>query len=481
MGPRSCAGRASSTRCFRRAPDPRVRPRLVPTQKDGQPDNVAHRMRGIEPDLVRRAQSGDHDAFAIVVEHALGRLYGTARLILLDETLALSCRGLGLALRSVARLRVSPDAARLDAGSTTDCPQARPHRRTEIAPNGHGPGPRGAHRRHRATRAAAPSGSLTRDERTILALAYFAEMSVPDASDALGILPAVTGHVASHRARRPAAPTARHRRQPHRDGRPRMALSAGCPEAAPPDCRRSRAVLAATHSTTQRRRGLSRPAATAPTSRRTGVRPVGASPSPRDGARVGGRDHRRGAAHTCGAGAGGAAANGPADGALPADRRYARRWPVTLDDPVTAVLSDGRVLVVGLGDGLLGGIVYDPATGHVWRADPRPGAASRVDGDDAREQSGAAHRRRPSQAARHLPTRRSCSTPSPRRSRRPIPCRRPGRDTRRRCSTTVACLIAGGPHSYGGSGALQIGADRDRRRRPRSTTRRPARSRRRAR
>ena len=48
-----------------------------------------------------------------------------------------------------------------------------------------------------------------------------------------------------------------------------------------------------------------------------------------------------------------------------------------LERPVVAVLNDGRVLVVGLGDMLLGGIVYDPATGsygepirdHVLRRD----------------------------------------------------------------------------------------------------------------
>src|SRR4051794_36621052 len=39
----------------------------------------------MERHLVRRAQTGDHDAFAELARDVLGRIYGTARLILLDE------------------------------------------------------------------------------------------------------------------------------------------------------------------------------------------------------------------------------------------------------------------------------------------------------------------------------------------------------------------------------------------------------------
>ena len=39
----------------------------------------------MQRDLVRRTQAGDHDAFAILAGDALERVYGTARLILLDQ------------------------------------------------------------------------------------------------------------------------------------------------------------------------------------------------------------------------------------------------------------------------------------------------------------------------------------------------------------------------------------------------------------
>ena len=134
-------------------------------------------------------------------------------------------------------------------------------------------------------------------------------------------------------------------------------------EAAPPDLTAvSDAVIAATHSTPQRRRRL------VPTHGRRPDRP--------GTRRLTGR--RIGAAILTAfalvvAISGGVlltrvvrpseeAEHGPPTGALSPTGDISA-LAGSLDQPVIAVLGDGRVLVVGLGEVLLGGIIYDPATG----------------------------------------------------------------------------------------------------------------------
>ncbi len=150
-------------------------------------------MRG---DLVRQVQGGDHDAFAALVRDELVRLYGTARLILRDPDKAQDAvqEALLLAWRDIRGLR-EPD--RLDAWLNRILVRscytiARGERRrtvTEIAlapVHDYGrPDPTGARPdRDEIQRA---FQRLTQDQRTVLTLVYFADLSLPDASVAIGI------------------------------------------------------------------------------------------------------------------------------------------------------------------------------------------------------------------------------------------------------------------------------------------------------
>ena len=147
-------------------------------------------------DLVRRAQEGDHDAFAALVHDMLLRLYGTARLILRDPDKAQDAvqDALLLAWRDIRGLR---DPDRLDAWLHRILVRScyaiargeRRHTVTEIAlapVHDYGrPDPTGmlADRDEieRAFR------RLNQDQRAVLTLVYFADLSLPDASVALGI------------------------------------------------------------------------------------------------------------------------------------------------------------------------------------------------------------------------------------------------------------------------------------------------------
>ena len=147
-------------------------------------------------DLVRRAQDGDHDAFAALVRDLLARLYETARLILRDPDKAQDAvqDALLLAWRDIRGLR---DPDRLDAWVNRilvrSCYSiARRERRREVLEitldAGHDRGRSDATTwlsdRDEIERA---FRRLTQDQRTVLTLVYFADLSLSDASIALGV------------------------------------------------------------------------------------------------------------------------------------------------------------------------------------------------------------------------------------------------------------------------------------------------------
>lgn len=147
-------------------------------------------------ELVRRAQAGDHEAFAVIVRGALARLLGTARLILRDSSLAEEAVQDALleAWRDLNGLR-EPD--RLDAWlqrilvRTAYRTAGRQRRRrvaevpidprldVAMAEDARSLGDRDAIER--------AFQLLTRDQRTVLALVYFADMTLADASVAMSI------------------------------------------------------------------------------------------------------------------------------------------------------------------------------------------------------------------------------------------------------------------------------------------------------
>jgi RNA polymerase sigma-70 factor, ECF subfamily len=145
---------------------------------------------------VRRAQEGDHEAFAAIVRDALPRLYGTARLIVRDPSLAEESVQEAL-LEAWRDLRGLRDVDRLDAWLhrilvRTCFRSARRYRQRAVREIPLDPGFDAV-----STDAAPPVADrdslerafhrLTRDERTVLALVYFADMTLADASVSMGI------------------------------------------------------------------------------------------------------------------------------------------------------------------------------------------------------------------------------------------------------------------------------------------------------
>src|SRR4051812_32351685 len=310
----------------------------------------------MERDLVRRAQTGDHDAFAELVRDVLGRIYGTARLILLDQGRAEGAArdALILGWREIRRLEdpygfepwlqgivvgTSKAAAREDADVTTaDVDESRQ-----------------------------AFGTLSPDDRAILALAYFAGLTKPEISIALGV-PRATADAELQRAfdalRAALEVDDTANARVDLEWRLRSWLAR---EAAPPDLTTvSEAVFTATRSAGQRRRGL-------------GLRRRGSRQDPPRTRRVTGR--RAAIAVVTSVAVVGAILAGVVVTRIvrPGDEHEAQvhgppvglviptadisKLAGTLDEPAIAVLSDGRVLVEGLGDVVLGAVVYDPATG----------------------------------------------------------------------------------------------------------------------
>ena len=159
-------------------------------------------------ELVQRAQQGDHEAFGALVHGVIARLYATARLILRDSDRAEDAVQDALieAWRDIRGLR---DPDRLDAWLhrllVRSCYRAaKRDRRRQIveiplAFDHDTPVPDGLASigiRDQLERAFA---RLPSDHRTILVLAYYADLSLADVSVALGI-PLGTTKSRLHRA-----------------------------------------------------------------------------------------------------------------------------------------------------------------------------------------------------------------------------------------------------------------------------------------
>jgi RNA polymerase sigma factor (sigma-70 family) len=150
----------------------------------------------MQQEFVRRAQAGDHDAFAALVRGTLARLLGTARLILRDTDRAQDAVQDTLleAWRDIRGLR---DPDRIDAWLhrilVRSCYRtARRDRRREITeiplqPLDDVAGPDDAHMLADRDEIERAFRRLTQDQRTVLTLVYFADLSLADASVALGI------------------------------------------------------------------------------------------------------------------------------------------------------------------------------------------------------------------------------------------------------------------------------------------------------
>ena len=150
----------------------------------------------MQQELVRRAQSGDHDAFCALVRSALSRLVATARLILRDQDRAEDAVQDALieAWRDIRGLR---DPERLDAWLhrllVRSCYRAarRERRRdvVEIAVSADDDAPApdltgSIAERDRVDRA---FRKLTQDQRAVLVLFYYADLPLADVAAALDI------------------------------------------------------------------------------------------------------------------------------------------------------------------------------------------------------------------------------------------------------------------------------------------------------
>jgi RNA polymerase sigma-70 factor (ECF subfamily) len=161
-----------------------------------------------QDELVRRAQAGDHDAFCELATRVVGRLRGTARLILRDGAVADDAvqDALVAAWRHLPELR---DPARLDAwlhrllvrSCYRHARQGRRRYTTEIpllpshdAAVGDQVG--GVALRDQLERA---FRRLTHEQRTVLTLVYFADLPIDDVAGALG-LPVATARSRMYRA-----------------------------------------------------------------------------------------------------------------------------------------------------------------------------------------------------------------------------------------------------------------------------------------
>ena len=143
--------------------------------------------------LVERAQRGDHDAFTVLIEHAVARLDGAARLILRDGELARDAmqEALFRAWRDLPGLR---DPDRFDAWlyrlTVNACLQAARHRRrrpieVELTPMA---GPAiGDHQSLVAAREILDDAlrRLDPEWRAVIVLHYYLGMPLPDVAVAL--------------------------------------------------------------------------------------------------------------------------------------------------------------------------------------------------------------------------------------------------------------------------------------------------------
>ena len=150
----------------------------------------------MDQDLARRAREGDHDAFSALVRETLGRLYTTARLILHDPDRADDAvqDALVEAWRDIRGLR---DLDRLDAWLhrllVRSCYRvAKRERRRSVAeiplmPFHDEAGADGFPPFADRDEIERAFQRLTQDQRTILTLVYFADLSLLDTAAALAI------------------------------------------------------------------------------------------------------------------------------------------------------------------------------------------------------------------------------------------------------------------------------------------------------
>ena len=168
----------------------------------------------MQAELVARAQQGDREAFSTLASGVSGRLYATARLILHHPDRAEDAvqDTLVEAWRDIRGLR---DPERLDAWLhrllVRACHRhARRDQRRRVAeisvPDPEGGETAGAGFAHDAAGALADRDEierafrrLTDEQRTLLALIYFADLSLADASTAVGV-PVGTIKSRHHRA-----------------------------------------------------------------------------------------------------------------------------------------------------------------------------------------------------------------------------------------------------------------------------------------
>jgi RNA polymerase sigma-70 factor (ECF subfamily) len=146
-------------------------------------------------ELVERAGRGDHDAFAVLVDASIARLEAVARLILRDSELARDAVQDGY-LRAWRDLRGLRDPDRFDAwlhrliiNACHDVGRRQRRRAFEVALGSTDPASHGDHADHIAVHDQLERGfrRLNVDQRAVLVLHYYLEMTVPELAETLGI------------------------------------------------------------------------------------------------------------------------------------------------------------------------------------------------------------------------------------------------------------------------------------------------------
>jgi RNA polymerase sigma-70 factor (ECF subfamily) len=149
----------------------------------------------LDLDLVERARTGDHDAFAVLVRGASARLYGTAKLILRDPERAEDAvqEALMVAWRNIGALR-NPEAwhAWLYRLTVRECQRLaasqRRHLIAEALVNPRNPAqPDFSQAVDDRDRMGRELGRLPVDQRTVIVLHFYLDLPLADAAAILDI------------------------------------------------------------------------------------------------------------------------------------------------------------------------------------------------------------------------------------------------------------------------------------------------------
>jgi RNA polymerase sigma-70 factor (ECF subfamily) len=161
----------------------------------------------MQPELVRRAQAGDHEAFGVLVRTSLPRLIGIARLILRDQDRAQDAvqEALVLAWKHVRALR-DPEAwdGWLYRLTVRACYRlARRHKARDLVELHVVPDQEPSTTDFSLTvaerdRLGRELGRLPLDQRTVMVLHFYLDLPLTEAADVLGI-PAGTAKSRLHR------------------------------------------------------------------------------------------------------------------------------------------------------------------------------------------------------------------------------------------------------------------------------------------